>query len=85
MEQDVARILLTTLDLGGTFVFAISGALAAVRNVSAVASTMVGGLACFALRYAAIRHGWHLPAARVALVSTRDLDGTAPKRDHRKP
>lgn len=53
-------------------------------HVPAIASTVVGGLVCFALRYAAIRHGWHLPAARVALVSTRGLDGTAPRRGHRK-
>jgi len=33
-------------------------------NVNAVATTVVGGLACFALRYLAIRHGWHLPRAR---------------------
>ena len=33
-------------------------------NVNAVATTVVGGLACFALRYLAIRHGWHLPHAR---------------------
>jgi len=35
-----------------------------VLNVNAVATTLVGGLACFALRYMAIRHGWHLPSAR---------------------
>lgn len=33
-------------------------------NIHAVAATVVGGLACFALRYMAIRHGWHLPSAR---------------------
>jgi len=35
-----------------------------VLNVNAVATTLIGGLACFALRYMAIRHGWHLPSAR---------------------
>lgn len=35
-------------------------------HVDAVASTIVGGLACFALRYMAIRHGWHLPHARAS-------------------
>ncbi len=33
-------------------------------HIHAVATTIVGGLACFALRYMAIRHGWHLPTAR---------------------
>jgi len=35
-----------------------------VLNVNAVATTLIGGLACFALRYMAIRHGWHLPSVR---------------------
>jgi uncharacterized membrane protein YeiH len=35
-----------------------------VLNIHAVATTAVGGVACFALRYMAIRHGWHLPSAR---------------------
>ncbi|HET7592523.1 MAG TPA: trimeric intracellular cation channel family protein [Rhodanobacteraceae bacterium] len=35
-----------------------------VLHIHAVATTVVGGLACFALRYMAIRHGWHLPHAR---------------------
>ena len=30
----------------------------------AVATAIVGGVLCFALRYMAIEHGWHLPAAR---------------------
>jgi uncharacterized membrane protein YeiH len=37
-----------------------------VLHVNAVAATVVGGLACFALRYMAIRHGWHLPHPRKA-------------------
>ncbi|MGH8146080.1 MAG: trimeric intracellular cation channel family protein [Rhodanobacteraceae bacterium] len=35
-----------------------------VLDIHAVPATIVGGLACFALRYMAIRHGWHLPHAR---------------------
>jgi uncharacterized membrane protein YeiH len=35
-----------------------------VLNIHAMVTTIVGGLACFALRYMAIRHGWHLPSAR---------------------
>ena len=33
-------------------------------GIHAVPTAIVGGLACFALRYMAIRHGWHLPHAR---------------------
>ncbi len=29
-----------------------------------VATAIVGGVLCFALRYMAIEHGWHLPSAR---------------------
>lgn len=30
-------------------------------HVSPIVSTIFGGVLCFALRYMAIRHGWHLP------------------------
>jgi uncharacterized membrane protein YeiH len=33
-------------------------------RLSPIATTMVGGVLCFALRYMAIRHGWHLPKTR---------------------
>jgi len=36
-----------------------------VLHVQPVATTVAGGVLCFALRYMAIRHGWHLPSARV--------------------
>jgi uncharacterized membrane protein YeiH len=29
-----------------------------------IATTIAGGVLCFALRYMAIRHGWHLPSTR---------------------
>ncbi|MGH7104882.1 MAG: trimeric intracellular cation channel family protein [Acetobacteraceae bacterium] len=32
-------------------------------HVSPIATTILGGVLCFALRYMAIRHGWHLPMA----------------------
>ena len=31
--------------------------------ISPIATTTIGGVSCFALRYMAIRHGWHLPTA----------------------
>jgi uncharacterized membrane protein YeiH len=34
-----------------------------VLHVTPIATTIVGGVLCFALRYMAIRHGWHLPTA----------------------
>lgn len=32
-------------------------------HISPIAATIIGGVLCFALRYMAIRHGWHLPTA----------------------
>lgn len=36
-----------------------------VLHVPPVATTTIGGLLCFALRFMAIRHGWHLPKAQL--------------------
>jgi len=35
-------------------------------DFNTIGSILVGGLACFFLRYMAIRHGWHLPMARAS-------------------
>jgi len=35
-----------------------------VLGIHPAASTFIGGVVCFLLRYMAIRHGWHLPHAR---------------------
>ena len=37
-----------------------------VLRIQPVATTIAGGVLCFALRYMAIRHAWHLPSARIA-------------------
>jgi len=46
---------------------ALAGAIIVVLghmlHISPIATTTVGGVVCFALRYMAIRHGWHLPKA----------------------
>jgi len=34
-----------------------------VLQMPPIATTIIGGILCFALRYMAIRHGWHLPTA----------------------
>ncbi|HET7587433.1 MAG TPA: trimeric intracellular cation channel family protein [Gammaproteobacteria bacterium] len=33
-------------------------------HIPAIVATVIGGVLCFALRYMAIRYGWHLPTAR---------------------
>jgi uncharacterized membrane protein YeiH len=37
-----------------------------VLHIQPVATAIAGGVLCFALRYMAIRHGWHLPSARTS-------------------
>lgn len=48
---------------------ALAGAVVVVAghllHVSPIISTSVGGVLCFALRFMAIRHHWHLPTARL--------------------
>jgi len=46
--------------LAGAGVVVIGHAL----HAPAIATTIIGGVLCFALRFMAIRHGWHLPTAR---------------------
>ncbi|HEU4856454.1 MAG TPA: trimeric intracellular cation channel family protein [Rhodanobacteraceae bacterium] len=49
---------------------ALAGAVVVVGGhllqVSPIVSTLAGGVLCFALRFMAIRYGWHLPAAQPA-------------------
>lgn len=45
--------------LGAAIVVAVGH----VLHISPIATTIIGGVLCFALRYLAIRHGWHLPIA----------------------
>jgi hypothetical protein len=37
---------------------------------------------CFALRFMAIRHGWHLPAARLTWRRTTAPDADTPDSQH---
>jgi uncharacterized membrane protein YeiH len=37
-----------------------------LRGLPYGASALAGGVLCFALRYMAIRHGWHLPVAHLS-------------------
>lgn len=54
-----------------------------VLHAPVVASTIIGGLLCFALRFFAIRYGWHLPTARVSEVQGAQPD--ASRRGRREP
>ncbi len=41
-------------------------------HLSPVVAAVAGGGVCFALRFMAIRHGWHLPTARPAPAQAPD-------------
>ena len=43
-----------------------------VAHIEPLATTIVGGLLCFGLRFMAIRFGWHLPLARQRNSDTQD-------------
>ena len=47
--------------------------IAPMLHVPAIGAAIAGGVLCFALRFGAIRHGWHLPTAR-----PRRLQAAAP-------
>jgi uncharacterized membrane protein YeiH len=47
--------------------------IAPMLHVPAIAAAIAGGVLCFALRFGAIRYGWHLPTAR-----PRQLEAAAP-------
>jgi uncharacterized membrane protein YeiH len=54
-----------------------------VLHFSAVPATIIGGVLCFALRFMAIRYGWHLPTARFPQEQTRESDMQDSQRDKR--
>ena len=66
---------------------ALAGAIVVVvghlLRISPIATTIVGGVLCFALRYMAIRHGWHLPTARPPRGQPKESSVQDGRSDHR--
>ena len=62
-------------------VAALAGAsvvvLGAMFDVSYGVSAAVGAALCFGLRFMAIRHGWHLPTARLSAQRRAETDSSA--------
>jgi uncharacterized membrane protein YeiH len=46
------------------------------------ASALAGGAFCFALRFMAIRHGWHLPVAHLSAQGRAGIDPSNDKKSH---
>jgi uncharacterized membrane protein YeiH len=47
-----------------------------ILHISPIVTTVAGGALCFALRFMAIRHGWHLPIARSPAVESAESDSS---------
>ncbi|MGH7971908.1 MAG: trimeric intracellular cation channel family protein, partial [Limisphaerales bacterium] len=60
---DIPVVLRADLYALAALAAAIVVAVGHMLHISPIATTIIGGLLCFALRYMAIRHGWHLPTA----------------------
>lgn len=52
-------------------------------HVSYGVSAIAGAAACFALRYMAIKHGWHLPTARLSARRRAEADSPEDERTRR--
>jgi uncharacterized membrane protein YeiH len=61
LTTDIPVVLRADLYALAALAAAIVVAVGHVLHISPIATTIIGGLLCFALRYMAIRHGWHLP------------------------
>ncbi|HET8638442.1 MAG TPA: trimeric intracellular cation channel family protein [Acidobacteriaceae bacterium] len=55
-----------------------------VLHVPAVATTIAGGVLCFALRFMAIQYGWHLPTARLPQEQIKEPDTPKSRRDNKE-
>jgi uncharacterized membrane protein YeiH len=67
-------------------VAALAGAsIIAVGNLIGLSysvSTLTGGALCFGLRFMAIRHGWHLPVARLSAQGRAGIGRSNGERGH---
>src|SRR5690349_16949355 len=64
LVTDIPTVLRADVYASAALAGATVVAVAHVLHVSPIVATVVGGTLCFALRFGAIRYGWHLPAAR---------------------
>ena len=55
-----------------------------VAHVSPIATAIVGGALCFALRYMAISHGWHLPKTSSMRGQAKEVHMPADRRVDRR-
>lgn len=54
-------------------------------HISPIVTTVVGGVLCFALRFMAIRYGWHLPTARSPVAQSSESDPSDKPHDQSAP
>jgi uncharacterized membrane protein YeiH len=78
---DIPQVLRSDLYAVAALVGASIVVVGHILGLSYGVSAFAGGALCFALRFMAIRYGWHLP---VAHLSARGRAGTDPSND-KKP
>jgi uncharacterized membrane protein YeiH len=81
---DIPVVLRADLYALAALAAAIVVAVGHVLHISPIATTIVGGLLCFALRYMAIRHGWHLPTAWPPQGQPKESSVQDSRSDHRR-
>lgn len=74
LVNEIPIILRADLYASAAIAGAIVVVLAKLLHVFPIAGAITGGAVCFALRFAALRYGWRLPAARSTDGSTVDPD-----------
>ncbi|HET8938760.1 MAG TPA: hypothetical protein VFN67_35185 [Polyangiales bacterium] len=72
--NEIPAILRADLYASAALAGAIVVVIAKRLQLSPIAGAITGGALCFALRFAALRYGWHLPAARSAEQSGAESD-----------
>src|SRR5262249_45061862 len=75
LVADIPVVLRADLFARAALPAAIAVVVGPVLHVSPIVTTIIGGVLCFALRYMAIRHGWHLPTASPRRRQTKESTG----------
>jgi uncharacterized membrane protein YeiH len=74
LVNEIPAILRADLYASAALGGAIVVVTAKLLQLSPIVGAITGGAVCFALRFAALRYGWHLPAARSTEPSAAESD-----------
>lgn len=74
--MDIPQVLRSDLYAVAALAAASTVVIGHVLGVSYGISAVAGGALCFALRYLAMRHGWHLPLAHLSAHGRATANGS---------